>query len=443
MNRSLILLSVLSILLFSCNQDKTYIASEYDYALERALDRVGGKSNFRLPASDDFTNIPQDPYNQLSAVKVELGKLLFFETGLALSPRHEIGRGTYSCASCHIPSAGFRPGRPQGIADGGAGFGENGEGRFMGPVYAEDELDVQGIRPLSVLNVAYVTNTLWNGQFGSEGANVGTEALWSQDTVTEINHLGFAALESQNIEGLDLHRMVVNKEVTDTYGYTPYFDAAFGEYPEAERYTHRTASFAISAYLRTLLTNEAPFQKWLAGKKDALTDAEKRGAILFFDKANCGSCHRSPSLGAGSFYALGVNDLYQTGALNTDASDKKNLGRGSFTGEQEDMFKFKVPQLYNLADAPFYFHGGSQETLRDVIDYFNAAIPENANVPESQIAANFVPLYLSDEEIEDLEAFLSNALRDPNLDRYVPQQILSGNCFPNNDPFSRVDLGCD
>ncbi len=443
MNRSAVILGTFLILLIACTKDQIYVATQNDYQLRTLVSQGGGIDQYILPQSTDYENIPQDPANPLSQIKVELGKFLFFETGLALDPMHDIAIESYSCASCHVPSAGFRPGRPQGIADGGLGFGEQGEARFMDTQYNETEIDAQGIRPLSVLNAAYVTNTLWNGQFGANGVNVGTEALWSLDPLTEINHMGFDGLEGQNIEGLALHRMVVNKEIVDKYGYTPYFDAAFSEVPESERYSAKTASFALSAYLRTLLTTEAPFQKWLKGDKDALSEQQKKGAMLFFGKANCSSCHRGPSLNAMNFYALGVNDLYQTGALNTSADDSKNKGRGGFTGKEADMYKFKVPQLYNLKDSPFYFHGASQETLRDVIDFFNEAIPENENVPSSQIAPNFQPLNLTEAEIGDLLSFLSDGLNDPNLQRYVPDYILSGNCFPNNDPFSRLDIGCD
>jgi cytochrome c peroxidase len=443
MSRSTVILGTFLILLFACTKDQIYVATQNDYTLRRLINQKGGIDFFTLPESTDYENIPQDPANPLNQIKVELGKFLFFETGLALDPLYDIAMESYSCASCHIPSAGFRPGRPQGIADGGLGFGEQGEARFMDTEYQETEIDAQGIRPLSVLNAAFVTNTFWNGQFGAQGINVGTEDVWSSNVFTDINHLGFEGLEGQNIVGFELHRMIVNKEVMDEYGYTPYFDAAFSEFSENERYTQKTASFAISAYLRTLLTTEAPFQKWLKGDKDAMTEQQKKGAMLFFGKANCSTCHRGPSFNAMNFYALGVNDLYQIGALNTSANDKKNKGRGGFTGKEVDMYKFKVPQLYNLADSPFYFHGASKETLREVVEFFNAAIPENGNVPASQIAPSFKPLNLSGEEIEELLSFLRDALNDPDLERYAPDYILSGNCFPNNDPFSRLDLGCD
>lgn len=443
MYRTLQILAILAVFFTACTKDQIYVTSDNDYELERLLVEHGGKENYILPSSEDYGQIPQDPNNPLSKEKVALGELLFFETGLALAPMHAIGEGTYSCASCHVPTAGFRPGRPQGIADGGVGFGENGEGRFMNSNYAEDEPDVQGLRPLSVLNVAFVTNTTWNGRFGSGGLNEGTEALWNEEDGSEINHLGLKGLEGQNIEGLELHRMIISKEVTDNLGYTALFDAAFEDVPEAVRYTPQYASFAISAYLRTLLTNEAPFQKWLQGDKAAMSEPEKRGANLFFGKANCSTCHRGRSLNGDNFYAIGVDDLYKTGAINTSREDEMNLGRGGFTGLAEDNYKFKVPQLYNLGDAPFYFHGASKETLAEVVDYFNEAIPENFDVPPTQISSGFEPLNLTAQEKEDLLSFLENSLRDPDLNRYVPEELPSGNCFPNNDFFSQEDLDCN
>ena len=64
-------------------------------------------------------------------------------------------------------------------------------------------------------------------------------------------------------------------------------------------------------------------------------------------------------------------------------------------------------------------------------------------VPDSQLSPEFKPLNLTEEEIDDITAFLETGLRDPNLVRYVPESILSGQCFPNNDPLSRMDLGCN
>ena len=128
----------------------------------------------------------------------------------------------------------------------------------------------------------------------------------------EINYKGLMGLEANNERALIVHRQLINKQITDSLGYTAMFDEAFPEIPESERYTRQTAAFAIAAYFRTILTNEAPFQNWLKGDVTAMTEQQKRGAILFFGKAGCVSCHNSPSLNSDPhlFFSLGVNNHY-------------------------------------------------------------------------------------------------------------------------------------
>lgn len=409
----------------------------------RSRSKTGSTDYFILPESDDYANIPHSAANPLTANKVALGKLLFFESCFSVEAKHTSGLATFSCSSCHVPGAGFRPNRNQGIADGGVGFGVLGEKRQKLAEYDEQDIDAQGARPLSMLNVAFVSNTMWNGSFGDAGVNTGTEHLWGvYDSGTAINKERLGALEGQNIEGLKTHRMQFNEELVHDNGYKALFDAAFPEVPVAERYSRKTASFALSAYLRTLLCTEAPFQKWLKGEEDAMSGEQKRGAMLFFDKAGCYRCHREPNLGSVTFQGVGVKDLFENDGLKTDLADPRNLGRGGFTGREEDMFRFRVPQLYNIGDSGPYFHGSSKKTLHDVVEYFNAGVPENPRVPASQISPYFHPLHLTSAEINDLEAFLRDGLHDPYLQRYVPETVLSGNCFPNNDPVSRDDLGC-
>ncbi len=446
--RSKLLLGLFAAFCIHACLDQTLVSEDIlDTQLLETIDNVSPTSSYQhyiLPEYDDYASIPnQDPENPLTAAKIELGKMLFFETGLAQKPVNQEMRSTYSCGSCHIPSAGFTPGRFQGIADGGIGYGYSGEMRRKSAIYDEFQIDAQGIRALSMFNTAFVTNTLWNGQFGGGDLNKGTESQWAKDTFTIINHEGYKALESQNLVNFKLHRMRMDSEIIHELGYNELFDKAFPELSETERYSEKGGSFAVSAYLRSLITSNAPFQKYLKGQKDALTEQEKRGAMLFFDKANCVSCHNGPAFNANQFIAIGVNDLHEIqSALATSAEDKKNFGRGSFTGESRDYYKFKVPQLYNLRDAHFYFHGSSKNTLKEVVEYFNDAIPENSNVPKEHISPEFKPLNLTKQEIDDLVMFLKNGLFDPTYTKFVPNEVLSGNCFPNNDSFSRKDIGC-
>ncbi|MBK9254891.1 MAG: c-type cytochrome [Saprospiraceae bacterium] len=429
-----------AIILFSISSCVHEGLPELDNKLSKL---IGNKEHLILPDENDYASIPQSPVNPLTKEKIQLGKLLFFEPVFANENKLPEQKFTFTCSSCHVPEAGFRPGRMQGVADGGYGFGVQGEKRIKYPLYHNDSIDAQGARPLAVLNTAFVENTMWNGSFGSEGLNQGTEEMWGVfDPGTKRNEERLGALEGQNIEGLIVHRMNYTKEIITNAGYKALFDEAFPDMNEEDRYSRRAASFAISAYLRQLVTNQAPFQKWLKGEITAMTEQQKRGAVLFFGKAGCNGCHFEKNLGSMRFEALAVDDLYEHGGLKTGPNDRRNLGRGGFTGREADMFKFRTPQLYNLGDSGPYFHGGSKETLEDVVKYFNDGIPENKRVPKEQLSYFIRPLGLSDQEVADVAEFVKNGLRDPNLKRYVPEKVISGLCFPNNDPISKNDMGC-
>lgn len=400
-----------------------------------------GLQHYVLPESYQYSLIPQDPLNPMTSIKVELGKLLFHETGIGLNPKlADEGLQTYSCASCHHAQGGFQANMRQGIGEGGIGFGMAGEGRSAHPAYPPDSIDVQPIRTPTVMNGAYQEVMLWNGRLGATGPNVGTEDQWSPGTPLFNNNFGHHGLETQVIAGFSEHRLVVDEQVCQDYGmYQDLFDIAFPDWPEATRYTARTAAMAIAAYERTILSNQAPWQDWLRGNTSAMSDSEKRGAIAFFGKAECGSCHNGPALNSMSFHALGMEDLTGADVVNGNDND---LGRGGFTQNPEDMYKFKTPQLYNLKDSPFYGHGGNFNSVREVIEYKNNAVPQNINVPETQLAEEFHPLGLTESEIDDLTNFIEYALYDANLMRYVPGNVPSGNCFPNADAISIIDQGC-
>lgn len=437
-------LFVCLILISSCTEDQINVQSRLDTQLERQISTFsesGQSSYYILPEETDLDNIPQDPQNKLTEQKVLLGKLLFFETGFGINSKHGSGEATYSCASCHIPEKGFRPNHVQGIADGGIGYGQ---ARRINPDYAENEIDVQEARPISLINVAYVTNTSWNGSFGSSGANIGTEGVWSLLEETERNNLGFEGLETQNIQGMITHRIEINKTLSDEFGYSEMFDASFPEFVQSRRYNTFTASLAISAYLRTVLSNEAPFQKWLKGDHAAMTEQEKEGAILFFGKANCANCHYKPNLGSDEFHALGVKDMDQNPrSLKADnPTARRNLGRGGFTLNEKDNYKFKVPGIYNVCDSDHFFHGSSVLNLEDLIEYKNNAEKENDRVDGDYMSKKFIPLNLDEKEKKQLIAFVGNSLNDTGLTRYQPDHVLSGNCFPNNDDASVDALGC-
>lgn len=435
-------------LFVACQKDekeRDFLDIQLNAALFNASDGLG-RSYFKLPDSEDFNSIPQDPNNPLTEEKVELGKMLFHETGLAVKPKDAVSLKTYSCASCHFAGAGFQAGIKQGLGEGGMGFGVNGEGRFHHPDYVLDSIDFQPVRTPSAMHGAYQKNQLWNGQFGATGNNTNMDYIWegsASDSPLQVNELGFEGLETQAIAGLGVHRMDCNEDMVEAGGYMALFDAAFPNVPETARYDLEKAGLAIAAYERTLMANQSPFQKWLRGNERAMSNREKQGAILFFETANCVQCHTGPALNSMDFHAYGMHDLQGNDIIGYTPDNPAHKGRASFTQEQADEYKFKVPQLYNLADSPFYGHGGSFTSLREIVQYKNEGQPENPVVPESQLSPELKPLLLSDEEIDDLTLFLEFSLRDPNLQRYQPSTLPSGNCFPNGDEVSMGDLGCE
>jgi cytochrome c peroxidase len=255
-------------------------------------------------------------------------------------------------------------------------------------------------------------------------------------------------LETQAIAGTKVHRLNTfeNSILQNNVEYQLLFEAA---YPEGSNDILEDAGKAIAAYERTILANEAPFQRWLKGDKSAMTEQELRGAILFFGKAQCSACHQGPALSSMAnvssdavFMAVGFADLDTSNPSITGiVTENDAKGRGGFTGNAADNYKFKIPQLYNLKDANVYGHGGSFTSIRQVVAYKNAAVPQKRML-DKQLDPRFVPLGLNDNEIDDLVAFLEEGLYDANLLRYVPDALPSGACFPVSDEQSVVDLNC-
>lgn len=440
--RQLLLIGLI-LILTGCGPDEDYQPLDTDMQLQEKLISLYGNTNeLLLPSSNSLDEIPADPNNPLSNSKILLGKLLFHETAIALSPKKEISTGTYSCASCHHSKAGFQSGVIQGIAEGGAGFGLKGENRILTAGYDHTNADIQPIRSPTVLNTAFQEVMLWNGQFGGVGINKGTETEWTEATPKATNKLGFEGLETQAIAGLKVHRLEFDSKFIEDSPYKTLFDQAFPHLPVEARYTVQTAGLAIAAYERVVLSNKAPFQEWLKGNALAMDEESKKGALLFFGKAQCFECHSGPALNSMTFHAIGMKDLDHSPMIGTvDEATRK--GRGGFTKNPADDYTFKTPTLYNLKDHNFFGHGSSFRTIREVLEYKNRAIAENGAVPKDKLSPLFTPLDLSAEDLDMLEAFLTNGLYDPDLDRYVPDEVLSGHCFPNSDEDSMKDLGCD
>ncbi len=409
-------------------------ADELDQVL---ADLPGGRAGLTMPT--ELEAVPADPNNPLTAAKVELGEVLFHDTALAVAGMDATLAHTYSCASCHQVAAGFKAGIDQGIGEGGEGFDV---ARALIDGFGDP--DVQPFASPTILNTAFQDVMLWNGQFGngagSVNSSVADERLMTDETPKATNLLGYEGLETQAIAGLGVHRLT--GEANDALlsaGYQRLFAAAFpGEFPDPATGdapvspTDEQLGLAIAAYERTVLATEAPFQRWLRGDDDAMSATELRGALVFFGSAGCAECHVGPALSSPTdsphaselFQAVGFADLddgdREGPAFLGAITDADRLGRGGLTGEASDAYTFKVPTLYNLADADAYGHGASFDTIAEVVDYFLDAVPQNPAAADV-LDPRFEPRTLTSRERSDLLAFLTTALHDPALDRYVPE----------------------
>jgi cytochrome c peroxidase len=156
----------------------------------------------------------------------------------------------------------------------------------------------------------------------------------------------------------------------------------------------RQMQTALASYVRSILSGDSPYDRFLAGDRFALDSRQQKGLALFRGKAGCSSCHPGPNLTDEEFHATGVG---------TDP------GRFAVTHSPEDKGAFKTPSLRDAARTPPYMHNGSLATLADVIHFYNES--KNSRDPEMR------PLHLSPEEEAALVAFLealNGKIRDGN-----------------------------
>lgn len=480
------------VLLAACGGDSTYPApgstdladsettttvttvrsSETDQKLKVAIDSVTDYDELKLPVDGDYDALPLNASNPISDLQVELGRQIFHDTLFAVDSREASRAGSYSCASCHHVQAGFKSGVAQGVGDGGIGFGLLGEARLadqevLTRAATDSQLfpDVQDIASPTILNSAYQEVMLWNGQFGNDqtgmliNASIDPERLATEDTPKAFNNRELPGLETQAMAGMGVHRLRIDPQALASHPeYLELFSKTYpNEFADPEAVLEADpdtllllSAKAVANYERTVLANEAPFQKWLRGDLAAMSERQKEGAALFFGKAGCADCHRGPALssevGAPAdeiFFAVGFADLVQDDIFVVgEIKEATKKGRGGFTGVAEDNYKFKVPPLYNLRDSGFLGHGSSFSSVAEVVRYKNRGIAQN-QLSVAQLDERFRPLGLDTREEELLTEFIAEALYDPELIRHVPTQVISGFCFPVNDSASRLDLGCD
>jgi cytochrome c peroxidase len=270
-----------------------------------------------------------------TAAMVDLGKALYFDP--RLSESHNI-----SCNTCHQIGLG---------------------GVDMLPTSIGHNWQKGGRNAPTVLNAIFSTAQFWDGR----------AADLSQQAVGPIQNPIEMAISPKHAVSM----------LVGIPGYQPMFAAAYPGDPDPV--TLANVGAAIAAFEGTLLTPNAPFDKYLQGDENALDAEQKAGLKLFVDKG-CAACHNGVNVGGGMYAPFGV--VEKPGADFLPPADK---GRFMVTSTASDEYVFKVPTLRNIALTPPYFHSGKSWDLKQAI---------------AVMAASQLGQQLTDAEVNRIEGFL-------------------------------------
>ncbi|TNE56610.1 MAG: cytochrome-c peroxidase [Bacteroidetes bacterium] len=285
-------------------------------------------------------------------VNEDLGRLLFEDPILSSDQ-------TVSCATCHIPAYAF----------------SDTSAVSMG-VYGQ-----KGTRNTpAITNMSARSAFFWDGRAGT----LEMQVVQPIENPVEMN--------------LPLPEALTRLQGSARY--RGYFEAIYGRLPDT-----LTLADALASFVRTLETGNSPFDRWMQGDASAISASARRGHRIFINKGKCFDCHFSPDFTGDEFRNIGLYD----GVMDKDP------GRFAVTRDSSDLGKFKVPGLRNVAVTGPYMHDGSFKTLREVIDYYDNP---NAFKPHALFRDTLLarPLGLTEEEKQDLEAFLE-ALTDDRFTR--------------------------
>ena len=331
-----------------------------------AVGLMGADFDWNLPKGFPRPVVPAD--NPMSAAKVELGRYLFYDLRMSAN-------GKQSCASCHRQDLAFTDGRARAT-------GTTGE--------------LHPRSSMGLVNVAYSPRLAWADP---ELSSLEEQAL--------IPMLGEVPIEL----GLKGHEQeflaVLRRDPVYRRIYPQVFpggDAAFAL---------ANVSKAIAAFERTIVSMRSPYDRYRwGGEPAAISDAAKRGELLFFsgERAGCFQCHGGWNFSGGVRFeggeGPGREDDSRGGFFNTGVAFYSPPNRGLYerTRRTEDIGKFRAPSLRNIALTAPYMHDGSLATLEEVIGHY-AAGGRFTHPNKSPILR---PFPMTDGEKRDLIEFLKS-----------------------------------
>lgn len=286
---------------------------------------------------------PED--NPYSPEKAELGRLLYFDKRLSSD-------NSVSCASCHEPAKAYTDGLAvsTGIAK-----------------------QVGGRSAPTVINRAYTLLQFWDGRAAT---------LEEQVKGPLANPIEMTSDKEANLA----HEAVVRR-IRGIPGYAERFRKVFGDGDTTIDHVAK----AVATFERTVLSGNAPYDRYKAGDQAALSESQVRGMDVFIKKAQCDACHLGFNFSDESFMNVGIG------------WDKPvpDLGRFKVSLREEDKGAFKTPTLREIEHTAPYMHDGSLKTLEEVVDHY-----DKGGIKNPYLSEKIKPLNLTKQEKADLIAFL-------------------------------------
>lgn len=318
--------------------------------------------------AQDFPALTALPQAAVTADEkpVELGRRLFFDARLS-------GDSTISCATCHDPAHGWADGLAMSRGYPGSRYFRNTP---------------------TVVNVSLGRYLYWDGR------------LPASDLPTVVrDHISEAHFFQAD------GRLVIER-LRQVPEYEQDFQDAFGGEPTYGRILN-----SVAAFLTTLRSQDVPFDDFINGDQDAISESAHRGFDLFQGKAACVQCHHGPMLTDNGFHSLGLDtnaDLFRDPQRHiTFRRFFRTLGVPGYENlrhdpgllcvskKKSDAEKMRTPTLRELTATAPYMHDGQLATLEDVVAFYN-----EGGGPRASKDQRLQPLGLSDQEQVDLVEFL-------------------------------------
>ena len=321
-------------------------------------------------------NFPPD--NLYSDEKAALGRMLYFDTRFS-------GDGSLSCNSCHPSSDG------SWAVSSPISFGYPGSTHWR--------------NASTIINSAYYSKLNWDG---------------SKSSIEKQNKGAWGGAVGGNVDSA-----LAEERLAQIPDYVRLFSEVFGtDYPLFE-----DALKAVATYERTIVSQNVPFDAFLEGDENAISDQAKLGYELFLDKAGCIACHNGPLVSDDSYHNTGVPNApeFENSALNQITfryehwakgvteeiynTSTRDLGLYYVTKVDTDKGKFRTASLRDTCYTAPYMHNGIFANLEEVVAFYNTGGGEDSN--KDQLIQ---PLNLSDDEQGNLVAVLESLCGDKIID---------------------------